>query len=82
MPEKEGKQLAYFFIFSLIFFYFQVPLMDPGKPMPEKEGKQRGKEAQRGETKVFFSFFHFFFLPRQGGATRRNKGAEGLELQV
>ena len=24
-------------------------MMDPGKEMPEKEGKQRGKEAVKGE---------------------------------
>ena len=29
----------------------KVPMMDPGKDMPEKEGKQRGKEAAKGDSR-------------------------------
>jgi hypothetical protein len=81
-------------IFILFYFYCQfqkVPSMDPGKPMPEKQGSS---------SPIFYFLLKFFSFPgandgswqtdarkrrqatRQRGATRRNKGAEGLKLLV
>ena len=92
--------LAYFLCYFYFYFYFififisisKVPLMDPGKPMPDKQGKQLAY--------FLHFFFNFFLFPgaadgsrkiyarerrqaaRQRGSTRRNKGAEGLKLLV